>query len=147
MAAGMQALRRAGAEFFIHCGDVGSQQILDHLAGERALFVWGNNDWDRAPLSRYAASLSLAGGQPFESIQLDQKNLGVTHGDDTLLLRGQIQSQQFDYVFTGHTHVPHDRRVGRTRWINPGALHRARQKSVAILDLATDQLQFIPVDV
>src|ERR1700754_735549 len=50
MALAMQALRNGGAEFFIHCGDVGSEGVLDHLAGAPAAFVWGNTDWDRAAL-------------------------------------------------------------------------------------------------
>jgi hypothetical protein len=35
--------------------------------------------------------------------------------------------------------------MGKLRVINPGALHRAAQKSVATLDLLSDKLQFILV--
>ena len=41
--------------------------------------------------------------------------------------------------------VRRDERFGKTRIINPGALHRASEKTVALLDLATDQLEFIRV--
>jgi predicted phosphodiesterase len=37
--------------------------------------------------------------------------------------------------------------VGRVRCINPGALHRARRKTVAILDTERDQLTFVEVQV
>ncbi|HEY1628897.1 MAG TPA: metallophosphoesterase family protein, partial [Tepidisphaeraceae bacterium] len=59
MLAAMQLLRDGGAEFFIHCGDVGGERILDQLAGFPAALVWGNNDWDQAELSRYAESRSI----------------------------------------------------------------------------------------
>ena len=59
----------------------------------------------------------------------------MIHGDDAALKRRLILGQQHDYLLQGHTHVPHDQRIGRTRLINPGALHRARTKTVATLDL------------
>jgi predicted phosphodiesterase len=51
-----------------------------------------------------------------------------------------------DYVFHGHTHVAEERKSGRTRVINPGALHRARPKTFAILDLASGALESVEVD-
>src|SRR5205085_6025996 len=51
-AAGVRALLDAGAEYLIHCGDVGSTEILELLAGHPAVFVFGNTDWDRHPLQR-----------------------------------------------------------------------------------------------
>ena len=50
---------------------------------------------------------------------------------------------------TRHSRYPHlrrDERVGRTRIINPGALHRAKQYTVATLDLSCDKLEFHVVD-
>ena len=60
MALAVEALRQRGAEIYIHCGDVGSERVLDHLAGLRAAFVWGNCDYDRSGLQRYAQSLGIA---------------------------------------------------------------------------------------
>ena len=38
-----------------------------------------------------------------------------------------------------------DRLVGRVRVINPGALHRANPKTVALLDTAADRVEFLEV--
>ena len=46
-----------------------------------------------------------------------------------------------DYLLTGHSHQSHDFHVGVTRRINPGALFRAKVFTVAVLDLATDELE------
>jgi putative phosphoesterase len=146
-AAGVRALRGHGAEFFIHTGDVGSEQVLDQLVGLPGVFVWGNNDWDRLPLARYAQGLGLTCGGDLYQLTLDGKEIAVTHGDDSQAVRQALESQSLDYLFTGHTHLPHDRRSGRTRWINPGALYRARPKTVAALDLATDRLTLLTVTV
>src|SRR4051812_19223606 len=58
--AAVQRLRQRGAEYLIHCGDVGGQEVLDELAGVPTAFVWGNNDWDRIALARYAEEIGLS---------------------------------------------------------------------------------------
>src|SRR3954467_14664827 len=134
MAAGMRALKAAGAEFFIHCGDVGSERVLDLLAGGPAACVWGNPDWDRAGLRRYAEALGIACHGAMADLALGGKRLAIIHGDETRLKRTLLDSRQYDYLLQGHTHVPADERVGRTRLINPGALFRTSRKTVATLD-------------
>ena len=143
--AALRVLREAGAEYFIHGGDVGGERILDCLAGEKAAFVFGNNDWDRRELSRYAQSISLQCLDEFGELTLDGKRFAITHGDDLKRLRRIQSAQQHDYLLQGHTHVRADGRVGRTRVINPGALHRAAEKTVATLDTKTDKLEFLRI--
>ena len=145
MAAAVELLRRHRAEFFIHCGDVGSERVLDHLAGVPGAFVFGNTDWDRAPLSRYARQIGVACHDDLADLELGGKKIAVTHGDDFKLKQRLLAEQRHDYLFQGHTHVRADQRVGRTRVINPGALHRAKEKTVATLDTATDKLVFLVV--
>ena len=45
----------------------------------------------------------------------------------------------------GLLHQVRDDRVGRTRVINPGALHRARPKTFAVLDLASGEIETVIV--
>jgi hypothetical protein len=78
---------------------------------------------------------------------LDGKKIVVTHGDDSKLLRAILLDNTADYLFFGHTHETLDERHGHIRVINPGALYRAKPKTVALLDTQTDQLQFITVTV
>jgi putative phosphoesterase len=141
MAAGVEALRKAGASFFIHCGDIGTQRCIDLLAGLPCAFVFGNTDWDRAALAKYAASIDVPCYGNFASLELDGKKIAVIHGDDFRLKQRLIDEQAHDYLLQGHTHVRDDRRVGKTRLINPGALHRATEKTVATLDTARDVLK------
>lgn len=142
MAAALDLLRRHGATYFIHCGDVGAPRMLDLLAGLPAGFVWGNCDWDRPSLQRYAGDVGVTCFGTAGELEFDGKRLAVTHGDDHALVRKLLDAQSHDYLFTGHTHQRRDDRVGRTRVINPGALHRAAEKTVATLDTATDALLF-----
>ena len=145
MAAGLAALAAAGAEFYIHCGDIGSQRCIDLLAGLKCAFVFGNTDFDRVALARYAETIGVPCYGNFADLGLAGKKIAVTHGDDYRLKQRILSAQEHDYLFQGHTHVRADERIGRTRLINPGALHRATTKTVAALDTATDRLQFITV--
>jgi putative phosphoesterase len=145
MAAALRALRDAGSEFFIHCGDIGDQSCIDLLAGLPSAFVFGNCDFDRARLARYAGSIDVPCYGNFGDLTLGGKRVAVIHGDDARLKQRLLASQDYDYLCQGHTHVRADTRVGRTRVINPGALHRATVKTVATLDTATDRLTFLDV--
>ena len=140
-----------GAQALVHCGDVGGEPVLDALAGHPCWFVWGNNDLDRRRLRAYAEDLGLACLGDLGRFTFAARQFVLTHGDDirqldaicTAAERGQTLpgiAAPDDYLLTGHTHAPLDARFGRLRWINPGALHRARPKTVALLDVAADRL-------
>ena len=146
MAAGMALLRQGGATFFIHCGDVGSERVLDHLAGLPAAFVWGNTDWDRRGLERYAETLGVRCLGAKGELELGGKRFMVLHGDDGRAVWQAMNDGRYDYLLHGHTHLRRDQRVGRLRIINPGALHRAREKTVALLDTDSDTLTFMNLD-
>ncbi len=146
-AAAVVALKSARAEHYLHCGDVGGEQVLDQLAGLNAAFVWGNNDWDRAGLHRYATELNIQCFGVFGEIELGGKRIAITHGDDLRSVRRVLDGQAHDYLLLGHSHLKADIRVGCVRVINPGALHRAREKTVATLDTTTDTLRFITIGV
>ena len=143
-AAGIKALRAAGAEFLIHCGDVGGQRVLDLLAGLPCTVVWGNCDFDRASLGDYARDLGIDCAGEMASLEFCGKKIAVTHGDNAKIL-GQIAEEGYDYLFVGHTHIPSDRRSGKLRIINPGALHRAARKTVAVVGLESGSLRFIQI--
>jgi putative phosphoesterase len=141
----VRLLRERGAEFFVHCGDVCEPRLLDHLAGLASAYVWGNCDWDRMALRRYGEALAVPCYGNFGDLELGGKRIAVTHGDDRVRMANVLHAQEHDYLLHGHTHVRRDERVGKVRVINPGALHRAAQKTVALLDTQGDKLEFIVV--
>jgi len=146
--AGIKTLRANGAEFLIHCGDVGGQHILDLLAGIPSAFVWGNNDFDRPLLKGYAEGLGIQCCDDFGHLELGGRQVAIMHGDNLRHLAKITEGNiRYDYLFVGHSHVPSDERVGHTRIINPGALHRAAKKTVALVDTQTDVLRHLVVKI
>jgi uncharacterized protein len=139
-----QALRMlvdAGAEAFFHCGDVGGLGVLGQLVGRRTWLVWGNTDVPSNGLHAYLETVGIQRMDAEKGIELDGMRIGMWHGHEPGF-RPAVDSGAFDYIFCGHTHAAGELRRGRTRIINPGALHRAPIKTVATLDLSSDNLCF-----
>jgi uncharacterized protein len=141
----LDLLRDRGVEHYVHCGDVGGRRVFDLLAGLPISIVWGNNDFDVASLEAYGKRLGLSLGQRTLDITMGGKRFWVMHGDDYSEKRRAIESQNFDYLLQGHTHIYGDEKTGRTRVLNPGALYRARPKTVALLDTQADRVERIVV--
>jgi len=126
----------------IHCGDVGGVKVFDEVVGRPFTFVWGNTDYDSPDLLAYleGAGLSAPEGVP-TSLSLQGKSLAVFHGHERGFAAA-VDSLDVDYILHGHTHIACNEVFNGKRIINPGALHRARRKTVATLDTATDAVIF-----
>jgi uncharacterized protein len=145
-AAAIQLLHSERAELFFHCGDLTDPDIVGICALLPCYFVFGNNDVYRgdeiqAAINQADGAVSLGWGG---EVELAGKRIAVTHGHLIKEYRRLLATNP-DYLFTGHSHVAADHREGVTRFINPGALHRAQEFTVALLNLANDNLKFLQV--
>lgn len=133
---------RLGVDQIVHCGDVGGIRVFDELVGRRCRFVWGNTDVIEPALIAYlrTAGLPIPAAIPLR-IETDGKVILVFHGHEAQF-REVLAQGSGDYILHGHTHVARDERVGGIRVINPGALHRAAQYTVATLDTLSDAVAF-----
>lgn len=141
----VRLMRDAGAEALVHCGDLASPPIVEALAVLPAWFVFGNHDSDVVPaLQRTAVEFGPVclgwGGV----IELAGRRVGVAYGHMTADVR-RVLAGQPEFLLSGHSHFPSDAVVGGVRRINPGALHRADEFTVAVLELASGALQVLPV--
>jgi len=141
----LDTLRAAGAEALVHCGDFTSPAIVELLVGLPSYIVFGNNDSGRIrELERAAAQVGAMSLGQGDVIRLAGRTIAVTHGHLTAETR-RLLALEPDYLLTGHSHRRHDLREGPTRRINPGALHRTRTFTVALLNLATDEIRYLLV--
>ncbi len=132
-----------GVQALIHCGDYTCPDVI-YECTVPGYYVFGNNDFD---LNELRGAMTVVGGVCLEwggEVVLGGRRIAVTHGDSACEFR-RLAGLSPDYLLFGHSHQRCDERRDGTRWINPGALHRAAEWTVATLDLETDDLQFLRV--
>ncbi len=138
---------REGITTLLHCGDVCGPAVVELLADLDVTFAQGN--MDRVPALGMAVE-TLHGRSRlalFHHLLLDGFPIALLHGHEEGRLQDLIRSGRYAYIFHGHTHRRTDRRFGRTRVINPGALGGTRHesRSLCVLDLETGHARFLEI--
>jgi putative phosphoesterase len=142
--AAVKLIEERRPDLILHCGDIEDAEAVWLFPGNTH-FVFGNCDTERASLRQAVHGIGGTLHEPFGQLELEGVKIAFVHGDDEDLLRGLEASGLYDYVFHGHTHVAAERRTGPTRVINPGALHRTRPKTFAVLDLESGEIETVEV--
>lgn len=130
-----------------HCGDIGSLDLLTELAapGVPVHAVLGNVDTHAADAKFAPASAGVHLYGRFGDIDLEGRRIALLHSDDKMRYLKTVSCGDFDFVFSGHSHVVHDFTKGRTRCINPGAAGRGNG-TCAVLDMETGELSLFRVE-
>jgi predicted phosphodiesterase len=145
VSAAMNLFRGGGAEFVVHCGDIGGRHVLDALGAVPSGFVWGDRDADRMGLMRYGHSVGVECLGIMGDFDFAGKRVVVVHGEDRKLLRRLLDEQQHDYLLCGHDLQVEDYTVGKTRVLNPGPLYGAAGASALLLDPPTGKIKLVPL--
>lgn len=136
----LEVFEEHGPQRLLHAGDLTSGEMVALFDGWQVHLAQGNVD--RAKGIRQAIEAQgarIAYGDAHE-LEIDGCRIGVIHGDDGARLEGMINSGAFDLIVHGHTHTFRDQRVGSTRVVNPGAVHRSSAPSVCLYDTQADEL-------
>lgn len=132
----VRMLETLDVQCVIHCGDIGSPAIIELFEAWPTHFVLGNVDYNAEELERAIADAGQTYHGRFGQLELAGRRIAFLHGDDSRLFTKTVGSRQFDLVCYGHTHQSHQHHEGQTLVLNPGALHRARPHSFAVVELA-----------
>ena len=143
--AALKKIDERGVELILHCGDIEDADTVWLFPGNTH-FVFGNCDSERTSLRQAIYGIGGTLHEPFGQLEMEGTRIAFVHSDDKKLFDKLETSGQFDFLFYGHTHVAEEHRTGPTRVINPGALHRARPKTFAILDLESGEIASISID-
>ena len=143
----VRLIKEQKPDLVIHCGDLISPEMLDILAGLPARLIFGNNETKREAIQAKALKLGFGAVQDELELSEEGKLFYIYHGTNELHLIEQIMSGKYDYVLHGHSHKRRNERIGKTLVVNPGALYRAAQYSIAFLDPATGAVEFVGVEV
>ena len=142
----LDLVRDRGIQVVLHCGDIDDAATVRLFHGLETHFVFGNCDHDRVKLERAMAECGATSHGSWGHLELEGRKIAWTHGDDQSLFQELRRSGEFDFLFYGHTHEAKQTERGRTRVVNPGALHRARIKTFIVLDLQTGELESLVVE-
>ena len=129
----------------IHCGDIGSPEIIGLFATWPTTFVLGNIDTNEDDLRGAIEAANQFGGNRFWSMTLADRRIAVLHGDDSDLLQQTIASAEWDLICHGHTHQLRQTKMGGTLVLNPGAIYRASPPTIALVELKSMAIQFIAI--
>ncbi len=119
----------------LHCGDIGSIEVVELFAAWPTHFVFGNCDYG---IEQFAAAIKKAGQTchgMFGDLEFDGVRVALLHSHDRRRFRETIDSGDYQLVCYGHTHVAAIDKRGKTTVVNPGAIYRAEPHSLAIVDL------------
>lgn len=128
-----RVLEALEVERILHCGDIGSGDVIEVLRGWPVDYVLGNVDSHEAELAHAARALGHTMHGAIARLEILGRRVAVLHGDDTRLLRESIASGKYDLVCHGHTHQKRLESVGPTTVLNPGAIYRANPRSCAVV--------------
>ncbi|MBI3838221.1 MAG: metallophosphoesterase family protein [Planctomycetia bacterium] len=142
----IRMLESCDVELVIHCGDIGSAEIIWLFEPWPAHFVFGNVDSPSGVLRDTILAAGQTCHERFGMLELVGRRIAFLHGDDAPRLRETIDSGQYDLVCYGHTHQAEQHPHGRTLVLNPGALFRAQPHSIAIVRLPQLEIAHLPVD-
>ncbi|QDU90572.1 Phosphodiesterase YfcE [Pirellulimonas nuda] len=139
----VRMLESLGVDALLHCGDIGSPEIVEMLAAWRPYYVFGNCDIDRQPLRDAIARWGGVCCEEFADLTLAGERVALLHSHDRQKFRQVIQSDSYALVCYGHTHTAAIDRHGETLVVNPGAIYRANPHSIGLVELPGLDAQII----
>jgi uncharacterized protein len=122
-------------EAVLHCGDIGSPEVVRLFGDWPTHFVFGNCDENRTELAEAIAAAGQTCHAEFGDLQLGGVRVALLHSHDRRRFREVCDGGQYRLVCYGHTHVAAIDHHGETMILNPGAIYRANPHSIAIVDL------------
>lgn len=132
-------------EAVLHCGDIGSAEVVKVFQAWPAHFVFGNVDYDVRTLREAIRAAGQTCHERLGTLELAGVKIAFLHGDDERALAEASTCGLYRLVCSGHTHVARQERLGDALLLNPGALYRATPHSLAIVDLPTVAAEIITV--
>lgn len=142
----LESIKLHSINTVIHCGDFINPGMVNLFSDLKLIYVYGNCDLD---IVRIHESVMEVGKDNYAGLnfsgKLGGKHILALHGNVEGSLMEAVQSRSYDYIFRGHSHLHSDQMHFNSRVINPGALGglKREKRSFCILDIATDQLDFI----
>jgi putative phosphoesterase len=143
--AAVRMLESLKPEVVLHCGDIGSTDVIELFRPWPTHYVFGNVDHDDGELRQAIEQAGHVCHGRFGELTLAERRIAFLHSDNAAQFRETIHGGAFDLVCYGHTHRAEHHLQGRTLVLNPGAIYRATPHSIAVVDLADMTPTIVPL--
>jgi uncharacterized protein len=141
----VRMLESLNVDRVLHCGDIGSAEVVELFEQWPTDFVFGNCDtYHRALRSMIERAGQTCHGE-FADLDIAGVRIALIHSHDRRLFSAAVGSGRYRTICYGHTHVAAIERRGDLLLLNPGALYRAQPHSLAILELPQNEATIIEV--
>lgn len=134
--AAVRMLESLEVEAVLHCGDIGTPEVIELFAPWPTHFVFGNCDYEKGKLRQAIAAAGQTCHEEFGDLTLGETLIALLHSHDERKFESAIHGGKYTLVCYGHTHVAKIETVGKMVVLNPGALYRANPHSLAVVELA-----------
>ena len=119
----------------LHCGDIGSPEVVELFEQWPTDFVFGNCDTDQKALQAAIEHAGQTSHGQFGEFELEGMRIALLTATNRGDSRPPSAAGEYQVVCYGHTHVAAIEQHGDTLVMNPGAIYRAKPHSVAVLEL------------
>lgn len=131
----IRMLQSLEVEAVLHCGDIGSTEVVELFSDWPTHFVFGNCDYNQAELQTAIESAGQTCHGLFGEIELAGAKIALLHSHERNRFRNAIEGGEYRLVCYGHTHLKAIDQHGPTMVLNPGAIYRANPHSIAVVEL------------
>lgn len=131
----IRMLESLEVERVLHCGDIGSIEVIEMFEQWPTEFVFGNCDFNHADLTQAIEAAGQTCHGLFGELEIEGRRIALLHSHERRRFEEVTASGAYDLVCYGHTHVAKIEQVGETMVLNPGAIYRANPHSIAIVEL------------
>lgn len=139
----VRMLQSLNVDRVLHCGDIGSAEVVEMFEQWPTDFVFGNCDTDHRALRSMIERAGQTCLGEFGDLEIAGVRIALIHSHDRRLFSASVGSGRYRTICYGHTHIASVERRGETLLLNPGALYRAQPHSLAILELPQNEATII----
>lgn len=139
----VRMLESLEVERVLHCGDIGSPEVIELFARWPTDYVFGNCDVEQRLLRTAIERAGQVCHGEFADLTIEGVRIALLHSHDRRLFAASIGSGRYNTVCYGHTHIAAVEKRSDTLLVNPGAIYRANPHSVAVLELPENKATIV----
>jgi len=131
-------------DIVFHLGDFVNPAAILAFQGLKIKAVFGNNDGDKLRLINAFSDIRGEIFGEFGEVELGGLKFALYHGANQEIKDALVKCGKYDVVFSGHTHILENKKIGNTLSINPGTAHGfGSRATIALFNTIDKKLEVI----